>query len=192
MADKGFLDSVLDNIGVPMGGGKGFEAGSHVVEILLAEEGTKTTKDGTVADIITVHVKSVEDSEVIGESTLWFHTEGGAKMAVTKVGGLLVHNSPEDKKDKIRELVRQAFASANSSGDLKTTQKMCLKLLGEKLVGKEGFALAEPQGDYSTTKYVDLWHYEQKPSDKQDEAADKNIVEKGEEVTETIELPEGW
>lgn len=193
MADKGFLDDILDNIGVAFSGGKGFTAGPHTVNIIFAEDGTKKVKDGTEADIITVHVQDPSDEDIIGEATLWFHTEGGAKMAVTKIGGLLVHNADEDKKEKFRDLIKQAFAAASAKGDLKATQTMCLKLIAEKLIGKEAFITAEPQGDYDTTKYVDLWHYEQRAATTEKEAAtSSDVIESGEDVTDTVELPEGW
>lgn len=194
MADKGFLDQVLDNIGeIYNNDFKGFPAGSHTVKIALAEDGVKKVKDGTEADIITVSVQSLTDDDMVGESTLWFHTEGGARMAVVKVGGLLVHNAPDDKKDRIRELVKQAFSAANANGDLKAVQKMCLKLLSEKLIDKEAFITAEPKDGYATTKYVDLWHYSQTAKEPEEKTGD--IADDGEVVVDgssDSELPEDW
>lgn len=188
MADKGFLDDVLDNIGAVFGGGKGFTEGPHTVNILMAEDSVKKKSDGTLMDVIIVSVQDKQNEDVIGEAVLYFHTEGGAKMAVAKVGGLLVHNAPEDKKERIHELVKQAFSTANERGDLKVTKEMCLRLLSEKLIGKEAFITAEPQNGYDTTKYVDLWHYEQTP--KKEKADD--LIASGEDVTESVDLPEGW
>ena len=149
---KGFLDDVFEKIG-SYENNSGFPRGTHPVKILLAEDET----DSKDRDIIKVSVEG-ENGE-IGEATLWMHSEGGAKMAVTKVAGLLVHNASEDRKDSIRESVKKLLQKASEMNDFKLTKKVLLKIIAEKLIGKEGFAVSDPQGKYSTTKYVDLWHY---------------------------------
>lgn len=190
----GYLDDVLDSIGATFDGGKGFTAGTHKVKILLAEEGVKHLNSKNIdADIITVSVQDPEDEERIGEAVLYFHTEGGAKMAVTKVAGLLSHNAPEDKKETIKTLCKEVFTQASEKKDLKLTRSICLKLLAEKLIGKEGYAYAEPTGNYDTTKYVDLWHYEYTAKgDNADKAVEEvaEVMGGGEAID--IELPEGF
>lgn len=147
----GFLDNTLENVGKPMGA-SGFTPGAHTVKIGLAEGG----KDSKDREIIKVTVIGDNDEE--GEATLWLHTEGGAKMAVTKVLGILVHNVKEDKKATISDFGKRVFANVKTPAD---TKEHLLKILNEKLIGKEAFIYAEPQDKYDTTKYVDLWHYSQ-------------------------------
>ena len=134
------------------GGAQGFVPGAHTVEIGLAE----AVKDSKDRDIIKVIVIGENDEE--GEATLWLHTEGGAKMAVTKVLGILVHNTPEDKKATISEFGKRVFAGVKEPADVKDG---LMRILNEKLIGKEAFIFAEAQEKYDTTKYVDLWHYDQ-------------------------------
>ncbi len=152
MADKGFLDDVFEKIGSHENN-QGFPRGTWPVKILLAED----EHDSKDRSIIKMSVEG-ENGE-IGEATLWMHSEGGAKMAVTKVAGALVHNASEDRKDTIRESVKKLLTKASEMGDLELTKKVLLKLISEKLIDKEGFAVSDPQGKYSTTKYVDFWHY---------------------------------
>lgn len=147
----GFLDETLENVGKPIGAA-GFTPGAHIVKIGLAE-GDKDGKDRSIIKVIVIG-----DNDEEGEATLWCHTEGGVKMAVTKVLGILVHNVSEDKKATISEFGKKVFANVKQPEDAKTD---LLKILNEKLIGKEAFIYAEPQEKYDTTKYVDLWHYDQ-------------------------------
>lgn len=180
----GFLDETLDNVGKPMGAA-GFTPGAHTVHIGMAEGG----KDGKDRSIIKVIVIGDNDEE--GEATLWLHTEGGAKMAVTKVLGILVHNVAEDKKATISEFGKKVFANVKTPAE---TKSGLLKILNEKLITKEAYIYAEkPQGKYTTTKFVDLWHYDQSkrmPKEiAQDNTTTVNNIE-GEEV-DPGELPDG-
>lgn len=171
----GMFDEVLNNVGEPYSGGsnsKGFEYGTHKVKILLAEPEQKKTKNDPNAEVIVVSVCDPADEENVAEATLYFHTEGGARMSVTKVLGLLVHKSGEDKKDAVRALGKKLFEQID---DPTKARDVAAKLINEKLIGQEGFAFADPQGKYKTTKYVDLWHYEyEDPSadDRADAAGD--------------------
>jgi len=184
----GYLDEVFEKIG-SYENNKGFTRGTHAVKILLAED-EQTPKD---QDIIKVSVEGANGE--IGEATLWFSSEGGAKVAVSKIGGLIVHNSSEDKKDSIKEHLKTLFSKASELNDLKLTKKILLKIIDEKLIGKEGFAVADPSGKYSTTKYVDLWHYERQLEDRKTEpTSDKEeaeeIIANSEPVNiDDIELP---
>lgn len=192
----GYLDDVFEKIG-SYENNKGFARGTWPVKILLAED----EQDAKDRDIIKVSVEGANGE--LGEATLWMHSEGGAKMAVSKIGGLIIHNSPEDKKDSIRENMKKLFAKASELNDLKLTKKILMKIISEKLIGKEGFAVADPRGKYSTTKYVDLWHYEYQLEKNQeiadieadnrtggDEETAEAIVASGEQVNiDDIELP---
>lgn len=133
-------------------GATGFAPGAHTVKIGMAE----ATKDSKDRDIIKVIVLGESDEE--GEATLWLHTEGGAKMAVTKVLGILVHNTAEEKKATISDFGKRVFAGVKEPGDVK---EGLMRILNEKLTGKEAYIFAEAQEKYDTTKYVDLWHYDQ-------------------------------
>ena len=152
MANTDWLTEGIENAFKEQSGGNGFTPGAHTVVIGLAE-GETDSKDRS---IIKVTVIGANDEE--GEATLWLHTEGGAKMAVTKVLGLLVHNVAEDKKATISEFGKRVFANVKTPED---TKAGLLKILNEKLITKEAFIYAEPQEKYDTTKYVDLWHYDQ-------------------------------
>lgn len=157
----GMFDDVLENVGQPYkGGGKGFEYGTHKVTIGTIEPGQKKTKNNAQAEVIVVTVFDPADAERTAETTLYFHTEGGAKMSVTKVLGMLVHNVGEEKKDKVRELGKKLFGEIN---DPTVARDVAAKLMAEKLTGKEAFLVAEPNGKYKTTSYGDIWHYESSP-----------------------------
>lgn len=184
----GMFDDVIDNVGEPFKGGKGFEYGTHEVLIMLAEPQQKKTKANPEAEIILVSVADPEDTNIIGYATLYFHTEGGAKMAVAKVLGLIVHNVGEDKKDTVRELGKKLFASID---DPTKARDVAVKLINDKLIGKKAYLVAEPQGNYKTTSYGDLWHYPAEPQNaKASNDAQAVAEEMGGEVVEDLELPE--
>ena len=164
----GMFDDVLENVGEPYkGGGKGFEYGTHPVKIMLAEPQQKKTKNDPAAEVIVVSVCDPADEDKIAEATLYFHTEGGAKMSVTKVLGLLVHKSGEEKKDAVRALGKKLFEQIT---DPTVARDVAAKLINEKLIGEEAFLFVDPQGNYKTSSYGDLWHYEYEDPNKDDRA----------------------
>lgn len=164
----GMFDEVLDKVGEPYKGGKGFEYGTHEVLIGTVEAKAKDTQKVKGAEIIEVVVFDEKDQDKTATCTLWFHTEGAAKMSVTKILGLLVHNVGEDKKEKVRELGKKLFGSID---DPVEARNVAAKLLNDRLLTKKAYLVAEPQGKYSTTSYGDLWHYAAEPqSDPIDEA----------------------
>lgn len=172
------FDDILNNLDKDRSSsGKGFERGTHTVLIGLAE----SKSDAKGRDVIKITVMDAADNDKTAEATLWFHSDGGAKMSVDKVLRLLIHNVPEDKKPKVKELGEKLFASID---DIKKARDIALNLINEKLIGKEAYAVADPQGNYSTTKYVDIWYY---PAKVKDDKKQPDTDEK-----ETIELPEEW
>lgn len=159
----GLFDDVLDNVGEPYkGGSKGFEYGTHEVIIGSVEPQQKKTQSNPNAEVIVVTVFDVKDQDRTAEATLYFHTAGGAKMSLTKVLGIMVHNVGEEKKDKVRELGRKLFADID---DLTKARDVAAQLMMDKFMGdakKPGynaFLFADPQGKYKTTNYGDIWHY---------------------------------
>lgn len=178
----GMFDDVLDNVGEPFGGGKGFEYGTHEVLIMLSEAKQKKTKADDKAEVIEVTVADKEDNDKTALCTLYFHTEGGAKMAVAKVLGLLVHKVSEDKKDAVRELGKKLFGSIT---DPTKARDVANKLINDKLIGAEAYLVAEPQGKYKTTSYGDIWHYPAEPQTKPVEAT--TVVEGAEDITDEID-----
>lgn len=187
----GMFDEVLDNVGEPFGGGKGFEYGTHTVVIGLAEAGQKKLKSGQDAEIINVDVWDKNDENKIAHCTLYFHTEGGAKMSVAKVLGILVHNAGEEKKDTVRELGKKLFGSfGNSDEDRIKSRDVAVKLLNEKMIGKEAYLVAEPTGSYKTTSYGDLWHYPAEPQGEPQNEAQQAAKDLGGSVVEDTELPD--
>lgn len=152
MAELDWLAEALEQTGKTPTGNTGFAPGAHTIHIGLAEAAT----DSKGRSIIKVIV--LGDNEEEGEATLWLHSAGGAKMAIIKVLGILVHNVAEEKKPTISEFGKRVFANIKTPED---TKAGLLKILNEKLIGKEAFIYAEPQEKYDTTKYVDLWHYDQ-------------------------------
>jgi hypothetical protein len=157
----GMFDEVLENVGEPFkGASKGFEYGTHEVILMQAEGKQKKTKANDAAEVIEVTVADEDDEEKTATCTLYFHTEGGAKMSVAKVLGILVHNVGEDKKDTVRELGRKMFGSID---DPVKARNVAVKLLNDKMIGKKAYLVAEPQGRYKTTSYGDLWHYPAEP-----------------------------
>lgn len=178
----GIFDEVLENVGEPFGGGKGFEYGTHEVVIMLAEAKQKKTKNDPKAEVIEVTVADGKDNDKTALCTLYFHTEGGAKMSVAKLLGILVHNSGEDKKDAVREIGKKLFASID---DITKARDIAAKLINEKMIGKKAYLVAEPNGKYKTTSYGDLWHYEASPQGAKD--SDKAVaITGGEDVTEEL------
>lgn len=187
----GLFDEVLDNVGKPYTGGKGFEYGTHEVIIGTAEAKAKDTKNTKGAAIIEVVVFDETDNDKQATCTLWFHTPGAAKMSVTKVLGMLVHNVGEDKKDAVRELGKKLFGSIE---DLVQSRDVANKLMNDKLLTKKAYLVAEPQGKYTTTAYGDLWHYAAEPQTDDQRAARAATASKvgGEDVTDELgdEIPD--
>lgn len=178
MADSLFGD-ILNNLDKERSGGKGFEFGTHEVKIMLAEAVT----DAKGRDIIKVTVCDAKDEEKLAEATLWFHSEGGAKMSVDKVLRLLIHNVDEDKKPKVKALGEQLFSKIT---DLGKARDAALQLLNEKLIGKEGYLAVNPSGNYTTSKYGDLWYYPAAP-----QGAPKDT--KNDDTTPAdVNVPDDW
>lgn len=191
---KGMFDEILENVGEPYtGGSKGFKYGTHEVVIGTVTSAQKDLQSAKNADVIEVESYDINDPERIGKSTLYFHTEGGAKMSVTKILGMIVHNVGEDKKDKVRELGKKLFAGIESPSK---ARDVAAKLMTEKFMvnGKEykAFFFADPRGKYSTTNYGDLWHYNYEDpdrDDKEEKAANEAMLEEGEEI-DTSDMPD--
>jgi hypothetical protein len=156
----GLFDDVLDKVGEPYSGGKGFEYGTHEVIIGTAEAKQKNTKKADDCSVIEIVVFDEKDNDKTATCTFWFHTDGAAKMSVTKVLGLLVHKVSDEKKDAVRELGKKLFGSIT---DPVKARDVANKLINDKLLGAKGYLVAEPQGNYSTTSYGDLWHYPAEP-----------------------------
>lgn len=177
----GFLEQVLDNVGEPYKGGGGFERGLY--EIIIGE--AEATQDKNNRDIIKVTVFNSDDNDQTAEATLWFHTEGGAKLSVTKILGILVHNVGEEKKEAVRELGKKLFATTNTPAE---AQKIAIKLINDKLIGKKAYLLVNPKGDYKTSAYGDIWHYPAKLKDDAQAVAD--VVGGTVETVSDDELPD--
>lgn len=159
----GMFDDVLDNVGEPFKGGKGFEYGTHEVVIGEVKATEKKTKANDKAAVIEIVVFDEEDNDRTATCTLYFHTEGGAKMAVAKVLGIMVHNVGEEKKDAVRELGKKLFANIDDSTK---ARDVAAKLIQDKMIGKKAYLVAEPNGKYKTTSYGDIWHYPAEPQNK--------------------------
>lgn len=183
----GMFDDVIDNVGEPYKGGKGFEYGTHEVLIMLAEAKQKKVKSNDNASVIEVTVADEADNDKTATCTLYFHTEGGAKMAVTKVLGILVHNVGEEKKETVRELGKKLFASVD---DPTKARDIAAKLISDKMIGKKAYLVAEPQGNYKTTAYGDIWHYAAEPQGEPQDDAQKAAKDTGGSVVDESELPE--
>lgn len=179
----GIFDDILANVGEPYTGGKGFEYGTHEVIIGTAEAKSKDTQKAKNCAIIEVVVFDETDNDKKANCTLWFHTEGAARMSVKKVLGIMVHNVGEEKKDRVRELGKQLFGGIS---DLTKSRDIAVKLINEKLLTKKAYLVAEPQNGYNTTSYGDLWHYPAEPQSKKQE------ILGGEDVTEEVagDLPD--
>lgn len=180
----GMFDDVLANVGEPYkGGGKGFEYGTHKVKILLAEPQQKKTKNDPNAEVIVVSVATEADPDNTGEATLYFHTEGGARMSITKVLGLLVHKVGEEKKDSVRALGKKLFEQIDNPTE---ARDVAAKLINEKLIDQEAFFFVDPQGKYKTSSYGDIWHYpyeDPNADDRADKAGDiQEDIKNGEPV----------
>lgn len=180
----GMFDDVLENVGEPFKGGKGFEYGTHEVVIGTINPTKKKTKANDAAEVIEVEVFDEADQEKTATCTLYFHTEGGAKMSVAKVLGIMVHNVGEEKKDAVRELGKKLFASID---DPTKARDVAAKLMTDKLVGKKAYLVAEPNGKYKTTSYGDLWHYPAVPQNEPADDAQKAAKDVGGSVVDDDE-----
>lgn len=187
----GMFDDVIDNVGEPFKGGKGFEYGTHEVIIGEANAVAKKTKANPEAPVIEIIVMGAVDNEKTATCTLYFHTEGGAKMSVGKVLGIMVHNVGEEKKDAVRELGKKLFASIE---DPVVARDVALKLINDKLITKKAYLVAEPQGKYKTTSYGDIWHYPAEPQSEPQDAGQQAAKDLGgsvvEDVDDTPEFPD--
>lgn len=182
----GFLDDILDNVGEPFQGSKGFGWGTHEVIIGAISSKQKKTRTNDAAEIIEVQVFDPADNEKTATCTLYFHTEGGARMSVAKVLGIMVHNVGEEKKDVVRELGKKLFAAIN---DPTEARNVAAKLMNEKLIGKKAYLVAEPTGKYKTTSYGDLWHYPAKPQSEPQNETQEVAKAVGGSVADESELP---
>lgn len=148
----GLFDDIVENLDKERTSGKGFARGTHEVLIMLAEAQT----DAKGRDVIKVTVCDKENKDITGEATLWFHSEGGSKMAMDKVLRLITHNVSEEKKPMVKELGRKMLANIT---EFKKGREIALKLINEKLIGKEAYFVVEPNGSYETSRYGDIWYY---------------------------------
>lgn len=169
----GMFDDVLNNVGEPYKGGKGFGWGTHEVIIGTAGSAEKKTKANDAAPVIEVEVYDPNDESRTAKCTLYFHTEGGAKMSVTKILGILVHNAGDAKKDAVRELGKKLFSDIT---DPVKARDVATKLMQDKMLGKKAYLVAEPTGNYKTTSYGDLWHYPATPESDEPEAANDPLA----------------
>lgn len=174
----GMFDDVLENVGEPYKGGKGFEYGTHEVVIMEAESKAKDTKKAKGCAVVEVTVAGKVDADKTASCTLWFHTEGAAKMSVTKILGLLVHKVSEEKKEAVRTLGKKLFGSID---DPTVARDVAAKLINDKLIGAEGYLVSEPNDDYKTTSYGDLWHYPAEPQSA-DKRADAELPLDGDNI----------
>ncbi len=180
----GMFDDVLDNVGEPFSGGKGFEWGTHEVIIGEAKAVTKKTKANDASAVIEVIVFDEQDNAKSATCTLYFHTEGGAKMSVAKVLGLIVHKVSEDKKDAVRELGKKLFGSIT---DPTAARDVAVKLINDKLIGAKAYLVVEPQGKYKTSSYGDIWHYPAEPQTDAPDAAPADPLAGSTNITDTKE-----
>lgn len=183
---KGMFDEVLENVGEEWKGGKGFEYGTHEVLIGTVTPKQKNTRNNPEAETIEVVVFDEADNDKTATCTLYFHTEGGAKIAVTKILGIMVHNVGEEKKDKVRELGKKLFAGIS---DLKEARDVAAKLMQEKMINYKAYLVAEPNGDYKTTSYGDLWHYAAKPEGEPRDDVEATAQTVGGSVLDDSEIP---
>lgn len=183
----GLFDDVLENVGKEYKGGKGFEYGTHEVIIGTVEAKAKDTQKTKGAAIIEVVVFDEADNDKKATCTLWFHTEGAAKMSITKVLGLLVHKVGDEKKEVVRETGRKLFGSID---DPVKARDVAVKLMSEKLVGQKAYLVAEPNGNYTTTSYGDLWHYPATPQGEPRNTGESVAKATGGSVLDESEIPE--
>lgn len=184
----GMFDDVINKVGEPYtGGGKGFTYGTHEVVIGTAEAKSKDTKKAKDCAIIEVVVFDPADNDRTANCTLWFHTPGAAKMSVTKILGLLVHNVGEEKKEKVREIGQKMFGAID---DPIKARDVANKLINDKLLTKKGYIVAEPSGTYKTTSYADLWHYPATPQDDPVDDTEKAAQDVGGSVVEDEDIPD--
>jgi len=184
---KGLFDDVLDNVGEPYKGGNGFEYGTHEVMIGTSEAKAKDTKKAKDCAIIEVVVFDEKNQDKTATCTLWFHTDGAAKMSVTKILGLLVHNVGEDKKEQVREVGKKLFGGID---DPVKARDVANKLMNDKLLTKKAYLVAEPQGNYTTTAYGDLWHYPAVPQNAPQDDAQAAAQATGGSVVADDDIPE--
>lgn len=144
------IDLTNENFDTPAGG-KYFDVGVHIVEIISATRETNTNGN----DFVSFKVRGVNDEE--GEARRYL-TEKSAKWTVSLISGIIVHNQDSDaSKEKARETLRK----------ITNTSQVDDKFLA-KLVDKEAWIevyedtnAPKPNGGYY--KRAKIFQYEPKP-----------------------------
>lgn len=126
-------------------GGEYFDLGVHKVKIGLVEFGTTDDKREYVEFTVVDDLEAENPKEA--KARLWFTTDKAIKYTFNIIRGIFVHNTPEAKKQAIREKV-------DAVKDTDELEKLC-----QLLVGKE--AWLEVSEDPTRTYEKDG---EQKPS----------------------------
>ncbi len=103
--------------------GEYFDLGAHKVQIMLVEFGA--TEDAEPRVWVDFTVTDPETQTKEGKARLWFHTAGARKYSFNIIKGIFVHNSPEDKKQAIREKVDKVK-------DTDELDKLCQLLIGKE------------------------------------------------------------
>ncbi len=98
-----------------------FEIGVHKVQIMLVN--FDKTEDGKEYVEFTVTDPETQTKE--GTARLWFTTDKAIGYTFNIIRGIFVHNSPEDKKQAIREKV-------DSVKDTNELDKLCQLLIGKE------------------------------------------------------------
>ena len=98
-----------------------FEIGVHKVQIMLVNFGK--TDDGKEYVEFTVTDPETQTKE--GTARLWFTTDKAIGYTFNIIRGIFVHNSPEDKKQAIREKV-------DAVKDTTELDKLCQLLIGKE------------------------------------------------------------
>lgn len=127
-------------------GGEYFDFGIHKVKIMLVEFGE--TEDKEPREFVDFTVTDETETKE-AKARLWFTTDKAIKYTFNIIRGIFVHNSAEDKKQKIREKV-------DAVKDTKELNELC-----QLLVGKD--AWLEVSEDPNRT-YQDEKTGEQRPS----------------------------
>lgn len=103
-------------------GGEYFELGVHKVKIMLVVfDKTEEKEPREFVDFTVTDESETKEARV----RLWFTTEGAIKYTFNIIRGIFVHNTPEAKKQAIREKV-------DATKNTEELDKLCQLLVGKE------------------------------------------------------------
>lgn len=156
--------------------GKYFDIGIHEVVITDVTGGTNDNDK----EYIEFTVEGAGKDAKEGKARMWFTTDKAIKYTFNNIRGIFVHNAPEDKKEKAREIV-------NKTKNSEELVALCKKALVAKLawyqVEQSDYTYVNQAGETKNGYNRNITGYEPTPKP-------KTAVEKMFPDAEATEVPD--